>query len=226
MRQAGQHLIAHARAYVNNLPPRREDPRSKFPDPRNVFAMGPYVLEHDPWFASTTCSSFVTGLIAETFDLPVALFKALFGSGAPRARDYFNTIHKGLLGSAPLRVTEIQEGDIGVIRYDAAEDGMTGHVFIIAGKPVPTGEVMGSEVKVYKIPVVDSCRSSHGPGDSRFTPEAQHGGIGEGFMRILVHGSGVVTGYMWRGEGTSEVYWSGYGQDIVIGKVPDGWKVR
>lgn len=211
----GTHLLVTAMDYVEHLRPEV-----------NVFASSPRILSRDPWQACTMCTSFLSLLIEEAFDVPPVLFAATLGSMRPNAARYFEAVQHGLLGAPVERVSELLPGHLGFIRYSPPRNGFSGHSFIVAGVPVDTGERFGTH-SVWALPVVDSVRGSHGEGDTRYEPTTGgRGGIGRGVMRIVADSHGRPSGYLWKGQGPGEVFWSGHQQDLVFGRVPAEWKQR
>lgn len=157
----------------------------------NRFELGPARLAEGLEFATSSCSSLLSWLL----DYPRQI----------RARDF------GARILPRARVQDIREGDIGAIIYSEDRDGMSGHCFLIVSTPsqARTGE--------WVIGVVDSCRTSHGAGDTR---ESAPGGIGRGYMTLLTGDDGIVTGYKWALSPLSKRMLNGPDERIVVGVLP------
>jgi hypothetical protein len=182
------------------------------------------VLTRSPYFASVSCSSFMTMHMNQVLDLTPGEWLHAFGAKFPTASRFFESTNRGILLKAST-VQEIQAGDVGSIKYYPAKVGATGHVFLVVSEPRLLPEPFGT-MQVYALDIVDSCRSSHGVGDTRRLKTGEDtGGVGRGTMRLLVKDS-KVQGYMWSSSGASEVLLNGKGQDIVFGEVPKLWPLR
>jgi hypothetical protein len=182
-------------------------------------------LQDDPFCARTRCSSFLRLILRDTFDVPDTLWIATFGRSWPRAVDFHAAATRRLLPRVE-RIEELRAGDLGFIGYDVERNGFTGHAFIVMSTPMLAAEKFGA-LDVYGVDVVDSCRSSHGPGDTRFVGLGnERGGIGCGRMRIVSGGTGAPAGYLWSARDASELMLNGKGQEVVFCRVPSEWKPR
>lgn len=189
----------------------------------NVFAHPPEITKDG---AQTMCSSFLTLMIARTYDVNPVLWAALFGKEWPRARNYFNTFDRLMLGGDTSKTLDmIRPGTLGAIGYDENRNGHSGHCFIVLEAPISTGEKRG-KLKKYALRVADSSQSNHGPNDTRWTPEGQTGGIGIGNMALWADDEGIVKGYSWSMENTSDVLYDGSGQSIAFANIPKDWSLR
>ncbi len=90
---------------------------------------------------STDCSSFFDLLVEHVYGVTPAQLKSWTGSVMPLAQTLHDTIASGKLKKIITQITTIQQikpGDVAAISYadnpDSTDD--TGHVFIVAEKPV------------------------------------------------------------------------------------------
>lgn len=212
-------LLKAALEYVEHLPAEHNVFSA---DGENAF------LHRAPWAANTRCSSFIRLLLNECFDLDPKIFGATFGTLRPRAVDFARTVQAGLLPAAT-NIRAIRKGCLGFIAYGMMRNGFSGHSFIVAGTPEKLVERWG-ELEMFSVEVVDSSRTSHGVGDTRYVQgqggPLELGGVGRGTMRIVAHPNGTVRGYSWSTRSDSEVMLNGEGQEMVFCALPVGWKQR
>ena len=181
----------------------------------NTFELGAATLTKDA--ARTSCSTFLAAILRRTFEVPNTLWVALFGKPSPRARDFATAFDHGMLPHVT-NVRDIKPGMLGAISYDDERGGMSGHCFIVSEPPVEHAP-HGQWTK-YRMMVIDSCRTSHGIGDSR---AAIPGGIGRGIMGLFADKTGKIVGYTWSLALDSEVMHNGQGQRISFADVPSEW---
>ena len=159
----------------------------------NVFALGPAQISREG--ATSSCSSFLSWLLQVV---------------PRRAAEFGRQIKDG-----PIRretdIRKVKAGDIGAIVYAQEREGMSGHCFFIMQKP---GEIRRGE---WMIEVVDSCRTSHGPGDTRYHAP---GGIGRGYMVLLTDEKGIIQGYKWSNSPLSPRVMNSDLEEILIGVIP------
>lgn len=183
----------------------------------NTFGAAPFYLEADR--ANTRCSQLFRFLVQRHFDLSDQEFFAFFGRYFPNAAQIFDAGKPHFVKMIP----EVKAGDVLSIAYDSVQSGNTGHTAIVAGPPV-------RDARGYVVPVVDSCRTSHGEGDTRYSilkdGTVEHrGGIGAGHMRLLCDGDGKeLTGFAWHRGIASAPCYNNHGQHILIWRLPDQWK--
>lgn len=191
---------------------------------RNTF--GPGVAFIDESGAHTRCSSFVTLTMKATYPVLRApgAYKRLFGRPSPYAADYGQAIENGLLGDKPF-APGIVPGDLLSIDYDGGFNdlGFTGHSALIEAIE-RTPEFFGA-YRVWLATVIDSCASSHGPGDTRYLDKRgsihEDGGIGRGVMRLLTDPSTeAIMGYTWSVRGSSPAMVNGRGQIVRVASFP------
>lgn len=188
----------------------------------NVFG-SPAVIDKNG--ATTSCSSLGTLMLAK-YEVPLVLWTALFGRSWPRAREYFNSFDRLMLGDDDATALKgVGSGTLAAIGYDEDRETMSGHFFICLDTPIATGHRYG-DLTEYSVRVFDSCRSSHGEDDTRWTPTGAKGGIGIGKMALLVDDLGDVKGYRWSLSVASEVMHNGRGQSLAFANIPADWSLR
>lgn len=187
----------------------------------NIFAPNGSVLAATG--ARTQCSSFLRLLLEQAFGLEESDFLEAYGFARPRARDFAQALQLGDLFPIVSSIHNVSRGMLGAIGYAQDRAGMSGHCFVVAGDAVKTHERFGV-LETWTLEVVDSCRSSHGSGDTRFVSAAdERGGIGQGAMRILTATDGTIHGYIWSPRNASEVFIDGAQQTIHFGALPSFW---
>lgn len=187
---------------------------------QNIFGAGAAIT---PDGATTTCSTFLTLVLKEMYDVNPVVWVALFGDKWPRARDYYSAFSGLLLGgNSDVALEDIQKGTLAAIGYVDDREGMSGHCFICLGRPIATRRLFG-DLEEYSIEIVDSCRSHHGEGDTRIE---KPGGIGIGIMALLVDTKKEVQGYRWSLSVASELMHNGRGQRIAFANIPADWRLR
>jgi len=184
----------------------------------NTFVLGAATLTSD--LARTSCSTFLSAILRRTFDINNVVWVAMFGKASPRARDFAMAFELPMLPPVT-HIKELRAGMLGAIRYDTDRGGMSGHCFIASEPPVMHG-AHGALTK-YRLMVIDSCRTSHGAGDTRAISTATAGGIGRGIMGIYADKSGKIVAYTWSMALDSEVMHNGQGQRISFADVPSEW---
>lgn len=182
----------------------------------NAFASNP--SEVTSAGARTSCSSFLTLALKAVYDVSGVVWIAELGAKWPRAIAYANAIRGNVLPRVT-RASDIRPGDLMIIAYTDERDGMSGHCAVVTTTPrvVEKGE--------WLVRVADSCRSSHGRGDTRHSETAETGGIGAGYMVLIVKDDAVV-GFRWSHEPGSQEWPNNDKQEIVFGRIPSEWPVR
>jgi hypothetical protein len=172
------------------------------------------------------------------YDINPVVWTALFQSKKPNARMFYHAARMRMLPTDRGFVHEIKPGDLGFICYDENRNGFSGHAFLVVTEPLKTDRVSESGLEEWLVGVIDSSRTSHGPGDTRFNEKTgEHtGGIGQGTMRLLSRSVRVegfptepfneIKGYKWRGVGNSEECLLGKGQNMIMASVPREWPLR
>lgn len=175
--------------------------------------------------AVTSCSTYQIISFMQAYKIDADDIVSLFGSKWPRARAFQWAYSK----SAQPTIDKIKPGTLGAIGYKEDREGMSGHCFIVMASPVATGAMWGKN-REFKVRVADSCRSSHGEGDTRYRFGASGplhlGGIGIGTMRLLADEAGNVVGHSWSVSIESEVVYNGDGLELAFANVPSTWSAR
>lgn len=186
------------------------------------------VFQREPPRAVTRCSSFLTGVLKEAYPKFIPMVREILRRTAPYAFDYAVAIEKGTFTHIH-DVSAVRPGDLLSVEYEGGENamGFTGHCAIIASVPEDRGVFAG--MRLWHVEIIDSCRSSHGPGDTRYVLPTQMsgkatetGGVGLGSMRILTErDSNDPVGYSWSDQSYSPGMFNGKGQMMRIARFPD-----
>jgi hypothetical protein len=148
------------------------------------------------------CASFVTETLKHTYPRWADrgdFFKANFGHHSPFANDYYDKIADSENPAPHFRairkVTDLQPGDIIVIKYPESED-LTGHVMLVRDvKGRHEGGPRLDGATQYKVETIDTTRNPHGRhSDTRITGET---GVGYGQMTFYADENGMFAGYRW-----------------------------
>lgn len=188
----------------------------------NTFGEGQAFVSSDGTRARTRCSSFITVLLNRAYEIHPLIWASYFNRDSPFARDYHNAILSGVVPQVD-NLEDVRPGDLVSIAYEEDRNdphGFTGHSAIVADRPWKTSEMVGEGQVNWAVPVLDSSRTSHGPGDTRFTAHGEVGGIGIGTMRVRATVEGVPLGYNWSLRSASEYLPNGRGQTLRIGRFP------
>ncbi|BDI32430.1 hypothetical protein CCAX7_44810 [Capsulimonas corticalis] len=210
--------LAQAEKLVDNLKGAQE----------NVYGGGKRHIDWAPdeCAARTVCSSFMTLLLQHTYGWTSDAFQDKMHSTNPEAGDYHDAIVDRRGFKQVRHMSALRPGDILAVKYtdhhvssDGVED--TGHVMLVREAPV----LMESKKPVipgtqqYRVVIIDSSASGHGPTDTRAKPEGGFtGGIGSGTIRLYADASGEIEGYTWSNT-TSSPYYTGPARDLVAGRL-------
>jgi len=114
------------------------------------------------------------------------------GDPTPRAIDYHSAIAAGNRFQQIERIGDLQPGDLLATRYQRSRPGATGHVMVAADRPMAV-DVCSQARCVFRLVVIDSSRSGHGPADTR----PGTGGAGKGVIQLQTSRDGRFQGYRW-----------------------------
>ena len=158
-----------------------------------------------PGLAQGDCSGFVGALFERCHPELWAEMKNAKAKGRPLATDFATAIQAGKGFTRSDKVAELRPGDLLAVDYeDGAEN--TGHVMLADGPAVPRRDdtpplLPGS--KQWLIPVIDSSKSQHGPGDTRKDDQS---GLGRGLLRLYADAEGKLIGWSWSSLKASQLY--------------------
>lgn len=149
------------------------------------------------------CSGFVGYALARAVPDAFATLRAAAGP-RPLARDFvvfFSTL------DAPrgrwrrvARAIDLVPGDIVAwLKPRDVVSSNTGHVMIARERPTPNPE----DAAEILVPITDSTKRPHGPGDTRTDAEAS--GLGTGTIGLLVDANGAPRRYRWAGGSSSKI---------------------
>lgn len=187
----------------------------------NEYGSNPTFLRwgHPTREARTVCGSFVTRLIERSYGLTAQEIHHWLGAGGTDAVDWWNVIAHEKGFRRLRRIDEIQPGDVLAIKYDDGSKD-TGHVMVADDAPVPISAVspLVSGTEQYRLAVIDSSASGHGPEDSRHRPGGGFGGIGRGFARLYADQKGRIVGYAWS-ETPKSTFYQAPERKLAIGRL-------
>ncbi|KYF51933.1 hypothetical protein BE08_13605 [Sorangium cellulosum] len=170
------------------------------------------------------CTSFVTHVLKQAYQLSTYDISMWFGSTSPNAIRYRDAIAGEIGFEQVLTVGEIEAGDIVAIVYPEGSTA-TGHVAIAAGAAAPRAAVYPyiTGTIQYELAVLDSSTTGHGLTDTRRKADGTwHPGVGRGVMRLYANSYGAIVGHTWSVQSGS-IYYSKRVRDIVIGRVADSY---
>lgn len=168
------------------------------------------------------CTSFVTYVLRQAYQLSAYDINTWFGSMSPNAILYHDRIIEEVGFEQILAVPQIEAGDILAIEYPAGSTA-TGHVAIAAGAAVPraaTYPLIAGTIQ-YDLPVLDSSTTGHGVVDTRRKADGTwHPGVGRGVMRLYANINGSLVGHTWSTQPGS-TYYAKQVRDIVVGRITE-----
>lgn len=162
----------------------------------------------------TDCSGLVNAMLVRSRGWTQDDLQKRVGRKRPVASTYFDAIQNQKTFERVPRVQDIRPGDLIVVRY---EDGSpdTGHIMLVDAPAVPDATV----AKSWRVRVIDSSRSGHGPGDTRETgPHRFRQGLGSGDLRLYAGDDGAITAYAWSTIAKSKVF-PATERPIVVGRL-------
>jgi len=168
--------------------------------------------------ARTVCATFVTHLFEHTYHWEAEDIKQWLGANGADASEWHDAIAQENGFRRLDTIDAIHPGAILAIQYnDGSAD--TGHVMLVDQEPerreATTPIVRGTEQ--YRVVVIDSSASGHGPTDTRHKPDGGFtGGIGRGTIRLYTRRDGHIVGYAWSETPKSEFHQSP-ARDLVAG---------
>ncbi|WP_438015937.1 hypothetical protein WMF18_34545 [Sorangium sp. So ce315] len=170
------------------------------------------------------CTSFVTHVLKQAYQLSTYDISMWFSSTSPNAIRYRDTIVEEVGFEQIPTVGEIEAGDIVAIVYPEGSSA-TGHVAIAAGTAVPRAAIspLITGTIQYELAVLDSSTTGHGLTDTRRKADGTwHPGVGRGVMRLYANSYGAIVGHSWSAQSGS-IYYPKRVRDIVIGRVADSY---
>jgi hypothetical protein len=176
-----------------------------------------------PFESHADCSGFADALLEYSYGFDKQEFRKLFGSGRPTAARYYDAIENQAGFALVPHVQDIRPGDFLAVKYLTRKDN-TGHVMVAAGRPVQMERPKDpgrTGAEQWKVTVIDSSESGHGPTDTRHKKGANgkdHDGVGEGQLRIYSDDGGNVTGFSWSTISSSK-FKSPQEEPLIIGRL-------
>jgi hypothetical protein len=144
------------------------------------------------------CSSLITALWRRAYGLDAVELRRWLGRANPQAKHYHAAITQANRFQRILQVSAIQPGDLLASLYQQPRPGATGHLMLAAGRPTPAGACWSGRC-AYRLVVIDSSRSGHGPMDTR----GGGSGVGRGVIQLLTTVDGQLLGFRWSESQTS-----------------------
>jgi len=170
----------------------------------------------------TQCSSFVTRLLKQAYGWTDSDFTQWFNSTSPSAALYHDAIEAQNGFTTVTDISDIQKGDILAVKYNEEDATATGHVMMadnIAVARTATNPIIAN-TQQYEINIIDSSKTGHGNGDSRFLAASTwDSGVGRGKLRLYADNTGTVVGYTWSTAKTSVYYHLQSTRHLVIGRL-------
>lgn len=140
----------------------------------------------------SNCSSFISALFRRAYGYGPEEMQRWLGLRSPKAVDYHGAIASSNRFHPVRALWMIQAGDLLASRQIRGSSDSTGHVMLARSHPQPLGSCQTS-LCVYRLQVIDSSRTGHGPDDTR----QGGGGVGMGMIQLRVDLKGQVQAYRW-----------------------------
>ncbi len=170
--------------------------------------------------ARTVCGSFLTRLFEHTYGWKPADIRQWLGADGTDATEWHEAIASSNGFQRLKDIEEVRSGDILAIKYsDGSKD--TGHIMVVdqKAKPIEPTSPIVSGTQQYRVEVIDSSASGHGPTDTRHRLDGSFsGGIGKGLIRLYANRDGEIVGYAWSESPESKFYQSPK-RDLVAGRL-------
>ena len=168
----------------------------------------------------TVCATFVTAVLMQAYGWDTHYFQNWMGTNSPSAAVYYAAIVAKKGFTKINSVTGIQPGDLVAIKFPNGSY-VTGHMMTATAVPIfhPATKPIINGTTQWEVPIVDSSRSYHGPGDTRLLPDGSiDRGVGQGSIRIYTDSNGVYKGYTWSADSGS-LYHSTSTRPIAVGRL-------
>ncbi|HYV37892.1 MAG TPA: hypothetical protein VE988_19560 [Gemmataceae bacterium] len=181
----------------------------------------------EPMECHTDCSGFLNYLLKYTYDYNDDQLQKWFSAKRPQANKYHDVITKEIGFKQITLIQDTLPGDLMAIKYLVRKDH-TGHAMLVSGTPKkmrPTEPLIPETVQ-WEVKVIDAFLSAHGPTDKRYqkgNDDRDHGGLGEGILRIYADKEGKVAGYSWSTLTTSR-FVEPAKEHLVIGRLKEGFR--
>jgi hypothetical protein len=168
----------------------------------------------------TVCATFVTAVLMQAYGWDTHYFQTWMGTNSPSAAVYYAAIVAKDGFTKINKVTDIQPGDLVAVKFPSGSY-VTGHMMTATANPilrVATKPIINGTTQ-WEVPIVDSSRSYHGPGDTRIMPDGSiDRGVGAGSIRIYTDSMGAYKGYTWSVDPGSLYYTTGT-RPIAVGRL-------
>ncbi len=160
----------------------------------------------------SVCSTFITALFERAYGYGPDERLRWLGLRSPWAVDYYRAIAAGHRFRQVATVRSMAPGDLLASRQLNRTSTVTGHLMLAAARPQALGPCVADRC-VYRLEVIDSSRSGHGPNDTR----QGGGGVGRGTIQLQADRQGRVQAYRWSEQAGSR--WRGAAQEpLIIGR--------
>jgi hypothetical protein len=183
----------------------------------------PSVSFTSPYESHADCSGFADALLTYSYDFDKKSLRKIFGSGRPTAARYHDAVENQSGFTQIKHVQDARPGDFLAIKYLTRKDN-TGHVMLVAARPermTQATKPVKPGTTQWKVTVIDSSESGHGPSDTRHARGANgkdHDGLGEGVFRIYADPAGDPVGFTWSTVGASK-FKAPDDEELLIGRL-------
>jgi hypothetical protein len=154
-------------------------------------------------YSHTDCSGFTNALFEHTYGFDHDYMGKWLDMDpkktGPTASKYYASIVAQRGFRHIKKLTDVLPGDILAIYY-AYDKSNTGHVMVIAGLPrkIGSGQPLVDGTEQWQVLIIDSSRSPHWKGDTRWKGEKpEYDGLGKGMLRLYSGSNGEIAGYTW-----------------------------
>jgi hypothetical protein len=166
------------------------------------------------------CSDFLALLVQHSYGITTKQLKDWTGHTRPLADHWHDAIVAGHGFKQIKKLSDALPGDVMAVKFPPGL-GDTGHVMLIAELPTQINEkapiVPGTTQ--WKITIIDSSKSGHGPTDTRKQPDGTFAtGVGRGVFRLYTNPAGEIAGYSWS-ESSKSKFEPQTERDLVIGRL-------
>ena len=140
----------------------------------------------------SVCSTFITALIRRAYGYSSDEIRHWLGATSPQAVHYYDAIARGNRFQPVLVISAVEPGDLLATRNLRPAPGSTGHLMLAAARPELV-KPCDRQLCRYRLTVIDSSRSGHGPNDTR----GKASGAGIGVIELQSDLAGRLNAFRW-----------------------------
>ena len=140
------------------------------------------------------CSDFLALLVEHSYNVTPDQLHDWTGERRPYAGHWHDAIVAGKGFSQIKKLSDANPGDVLAIKFPPHSTD-SGHIMLVDDTPaqIAAKDPIEPDTQQWKVTIIDSTRSPHGPDDTRANSGST--GVGRGVIRIYTDPAGAVAGY-------------------------------